>query len=154
MESIKKDISKKRKEYNLKWNSKHRLENRIRASVWREKNPDYYNKYFSTETGLKNKTKSRWKNDYKMKFTEEEFEDLYYAWQSTDNCNNCLKKFKNPRNKHMDHDHTTGLPRAILCMSCNITGVFADDTEPTLKELRTPSHLVDAMIANQTNTHK
>tara|TARA_R110000787_G_scaffold135927_1_gene248312 strand:- start:243 stop:701 length:459 start_codon:yes stop_codon:yes gene_type:complete len=59
-----------------------------------------------------------------VKFTEEEFEFLYASYINTTECQlnihiNCSKTFKNTKDRHLDHDHKTGKPRAICCCKCN-----------------------------------
>jgi hypothetical protein len=51
--------------------------------------------------------------------------------QSQNNlCAICKILFENPRTTHLDHDHTTGKIRGILCQKCNHgIGLFKDSTE-------------------------
>ena len=40
------------------------------------------------------------------------------------NCSHCGKEFKNSRDEHLDHDHETGLFRAIDCCKCNANDTY------------------------------
>ena len=47
------------------------------------------------------------------------FDELYEIYINTMNCQHCGIEFKNSRNRHLDHDHNTGLFRKIICCKCN-----------------------------------
>ena len=47
------------------------------------------------------------------------YESLYEYYLSINECEVCEIKFKNNRDRCMDHSHTTGLFRWVLCRSCN-----------------------------------
>ena len=49
-----------------------------------------------------------------------DFDELYYTYIRTLNCSHCNKEFKNSLDRCLDHDHSTGLFRAIVCRGCNI----------------------------------
>lgn len=71
----------------------------------------------------KHHTKANWKR-WGIKFTEEEFEFLYGVYINTNECQlnihaSCSITFKNSKDRHLDHDHKTGKPRAICCCKCN-----------------------------------
>ena len=63
--------------------------------------------------------KSYWRNQLKIKFTNEEFEYLWGVYTTIDSCMKCNNKFKTSFDKCLDHNHFTGEPRYILCRSCN-----------------------------------
>tara|TARA_R110000796_G_scaffold197056_1_gene313456 strand:+ start:64 stop:489 length:426 start_codon:yes stop_codon:yes gene_type:complete len=50
----------------------------------------------------------------------DDFDDLYEVYMKTMKCGHCNKEFKNSLDRHLDHDHETGLFRKILCCGCNI----------------------------------
>ena len=62
--------------------------------------------------------KSNWKK-YGLKVTEEEFESIYYMYIFATECDLCNKKFKNTKDRQMEHNHETGEFRNIVCNSCN-----------------------------------
>lgn len=44
-----------------------------------------------------------------------------------DHCEICRVKFKNSKNRHIDHDHETGCVRGVLCSNCNrVLGLVKD----------------------------
>tara|TARA_R110001606_G_scaffold296546_1_gene444337 strand:+ start:81 stop:530 length:450 start_codon:yes stop_codon:yes gene_type:complete len=49
----------------------------------------------------------------------DDFDELYYVYIRTLKCSACNKDFKNSFYRCLDHDHETGLFRAIVCRSCN-----------------------------------
>ena len=63
-------------------------------------------------------TKCSWKR-HGLIVTEEEFEALYYMYIYTSHCDLCDKQFKNTMDRHMEHSHSTGEFRNIVCRSCN-----------------------------------
>ena len=67
---------------------------------------------------MKNKidTISRWK---RRGVIYGDFEELYYTYIRTLNCSHCNKEFNSSRDRHLDHNHITGLFRAIVCQKCN-----------------------------------
>tara|TARA_R110000744_G_scaffold30667_1_gene72447 strand:- start:2051 stop:2437 length:387 start_codon:yes stop_codon:yes gene_type:complete len=56
-----------------------------------------------------------------MKLREgEDWISIYIHYNITDECELCGIKFKNSKNKHLDHDHDSGFVRDVLCARCNI----------------------------------
>ena len=75
----------------------------------------YKTKYHKTDTICK------WKYSGVV---YDDFEELYYIYMNTLNCSHCNKEFKNTKNRCLDHDHETGLFRAIICQKCNINDSY------------------------------
>lgn len=67
----------------------------------------------------KNDMKSKWKNQLKINFTDEEFEFIWGVYQNIEECMKCSKHFKDRFDKCLDHNHDTGEIRYILCRCCN-----------------------------------
>jgi len=116
-EANKDKIKEKQKEYRLTNKDKmkeYRLTNK-------EKIKEYTKEYNQTETGKKTRTISVWKNKCKILFKDKQEEEFYYnTYINTHRCTWCDVDFKNSKDRHLDHCHTCGLPRAIICTSCNI----------------------------------
>jgi len=91
----------------------------------KEKSKEYYlknkekiNEYRKTEKGRKVKRISDWR---KRGVVSNNFDELYDYYLSVSVCENCgceLDKCNKSR-KCLDHDHTTGLFRNVLCHYCN-----------------------------------
>ena len=64
-------------------------------------------------------TKKSWKKQG-MKFTNEDFENIYNQYIYASNCELCNNKFKSSRDRQLDHNHKTGEIRNIICRSCNL----------------------------------
>ena len=63
-----------------------------------------------------NQTIRRWRNRGLM---HDDYNALYETYIATTHCNHCKKEFKDNYDRCMDHDHTTGLFRNIVCHKCN-----------------------------------
>ncbi len=88
---------------------------------WRDKNRDRYNTW-AREHHKKHREKynayskaQRYVRTYGITLDERErmIESQDYC------CKICGKKFKTQRHAHIDHSHTSGKIRGILCSSCN-----------------------------------
>lgn len=97
--------------------------------VWRAKNPDknaQYGKNFrSTEYGKRCVLNDNLRVNYGI--TLEKYEELFAAQNG--NCKICEKNQKNfSKRLHVDHDHTTGVIRGLLCHHCNTgLGLFKEN---------------------------
>jgi len=67
----------------------------------------------------KNRCKSRWKHRGLIA-SDDEIESIYYMYIYATNCELCNLEFKSSLNRHMEHNHTTGEFRNIVCNSCNL----------------------------------
>ena len=54
------------------------------------------------------------------------YESLYEYYLSINECEVCKTKFKDSQDRCMDHSHTTGLFRWVLCRSCNVMDKWMD----------------------------
>jgi hypothetical protein len=71
----------------------------------------------------------------KFNITQERYEELLAAQGG--GCAVCSKRPKPGKSLHVDHDHTTGAVRGLLCFSCNAA----------LGHLRDDPALIDALMA-------
>jgi len=90
-------------------------------------------RYSKTEKGHRDLKIKNWRA-YGMKLREgEDWESIYYFVESCDKCEDCNNVFKSRRHRHLDHDHTTGYIRKVLCCSCNNKQKFKDNPELNVK---------------------
>ena len=93
--------------------------------VWKNKPKDYSKKYYekNKETYLREAPSRRRWTKYRM--TEKQYKDLIKS--QGNKCAICQNEFSNkrPNDPCVDHDHTTGKVRGILCRRCNVAfGMF------------------------------
>ena len=73
-----------------------------------------------------------------------DFDELYQTYINTLECQHCLKEFKSTRERHLDHCHTTGEFRKIVCHNCNIHDTYINYpngyTEQDRKEQQNKKH--------------
>jgi len=64
----------------------------------------------------------RWRNEYNppLVCTDEEIETIYNRYIYCSKCELCEKTFTSSLDRKLDHCHTTGKFRNIVCNACNI----------------------------------
>lgn len=96
-----------------------------------KKYPKYKKKISSNKTYLLHSTPEKRKNDklkHRYGISLVEYEQLVRNQNGL--CQICGQENSNKRSFHVDHDHTTGKIRGILCSKCNIClGLVNDDIE-------------------------
>ena len=97
------------KEYKVEYNQK----NKEAISLQKKE-------YHSTPKGIKVQTISNWR----QRGVIGDLEQLYILYINTDKCMYCEKSFADSVDRCLDHDHETGLYRAVLCRSCNTKDIL------------------------------
>ena len=95
---------------------------------WQKKNRDkcnknnskYYNSLSHSEKTIKD-----WRNGKKMKLREgEDWDSIYLFYITCETCEQCgLRLTEGGRkltSRNLDHDHSTGFIRNVLCWGCNV----------------------------------
>tara|TARA_R110002110_G_scaffold265281_1_gene481220 strand:+ start:281 stop:640 length:360 start_codon:yes stop_codon:yes gene_type:complete len=92
--------------------------------------------YRKTPIGIKGNCISSWKS-LGLKLQEGQTYDMIYErYLNSEKCECCLKPYLEYKGKHMDHCHTTGKFRNVLCRSCNqLRGHIEKDYKLILKLL-------------------
>ena len=113
------------------WYKKNKNLTKERAKDWVEKNPE--KRKAVARKYAKSNPKTLRNNALKSQYgiTLEEFDNKRSAQQHK--CAICKNEFKSTRDAHLDHCHTTGKIRDILCGSCNKgLGFFKDSIQTIL----------------------
>ena len=120
---------RKNKEKEAEYAKQYYEQNKEKISDYNKQyNKDNFNKiaeqkkaYRATEKGTKIHRIGAWKG---AGVICDDWDALYKTFCNTWNCENCNDKLVEERykgnKKCLDHDHTTGLFRAILCSTCNV----------------------------------
>jgi len=108
-----------KKEYNKNYHQENKDKINQQKKEYREENKDKIKEWRKSPAGHKSKMKSNWK-EYGVIFDEAGgFEKVYERYLNTTECDVCKSGFDETNKKCLDHDHTTGLFRQILCNRCN-----------------------------------
>ena len=129
-ENNKVEILEKNKEYKrlymIEYNKKNKDNTEKKTKIkeyqkeYREKNKEHIQQqkkeYKKTEKGIKSNRITSWKY---IGVIHDDFDALYTHYINTNECNVCKTTFTDKNVKYLDHDHTNGQFRYILCNSCN-----------------------------------
>ena len=66
------------------------------------------------------KSVASWKYRGMILKENECWDDIYDRYIKCEKCEFCNNVIKNSLDKHLDHDHTTGFIRGVLCRRCNV----------------------------------
>ena len=127
-----------RKEYHKEWyiNNKEKIKQQNKESYkknkekvnerskkWYEDNKEKHKyimkEYRQTPIGIKITTINNWKT-YGLKLFGYTYDEVYEYYLNCNNCEICNKDISiGGHQKNMDHCHSTGIFRWVLCASCN-----------------------------------
>ena len=108
----------RRKEHDRRYRERHKEKIAERKNEYMK---EYSKKYDKTPAGIKRKTIYDWK---RRGVITNDFDTLYDLYINTDKCMYCEKVFVDSVDRCLDHDHETGLYRAVLCRSCNVKDIL------------------------------
>jgi len=114
-----KDNQEKTKEYNKKYYEDNKKYHQKYYEDNKEKKMEYKKEYRKTYNGLKVDRLTCWKQRGLICENLDEIYDRYILTEVCDNCGIQLNEDFNTK-KCMDHCHTTGEFRNILCNLCNV----------------------------------
>ena len=110
----------KSKQQNADYYANNQEREKARALEYRKQNKEKVAEYWKSESGRKATRINNWK---RMGVVCDDFTQLYETYISTTNCEKCDIELcsgqKGNNKKCLDHDHTTGLFRNVLCNKCN-----------------------------------
>lgn len=120
-----------KKAYNHRWHIENREKNAERHRRWRAKNPDkdaVYNKRWRERNPERNAALIRdWKLRRDFGISTVEYEHILLKQSGL--CAICRRP-DDKRRLSVDHCHTTGKVRGLLCLRCNRgIGLFRDDPD-------------------------
>tara|TARA_R110002020_G_scaffold456775_1_gene673432 strand:- start:139 stop:450 length:312 start_codon:yes stop_codon:yes gene_type:complete len=85
----------------------------------REKKKEYMRVYY-LKHGAKTRETTAISNWIKRGVKTKNLKDIYHKkYIPATHCEACNKEFINTRDRCLDHDHTTGKFRQIICQKCN-----------------------------------
>lgn len=90
------------------------------ARQWRKDNPENVERHL---VRMRARTKER-----RYGITQEQFDQMLL--DQNNKCKICSNNFKNSKDTHIDHCHSTNKVRGLLCNGCNMAlGQFEDNTD-------------------------
>lgn len=104
-----------------KLKEQNRLSNLKRIDEKREYNRTYMKSY---DPNPCKKYAANWRSRGVKLRENEDWESVYLFWLSCENCEACGKDLDGKPN--LDHDHTTGFIRDVVCVRCNNVRRFED----------------------------
>tara|TARA_R110002074_G_scaffold378686_1_gene556594 strand:- start:32 stop:475 length:444 start_codon:yes stop_codon:yes gene_type:complete len=122
-EKNKEQIKEQKIEYRENNKDKIKAQNKIYCEKNKAKIKEYAKIYGQTEAGKKSSRISKWKH---RGVICDDWDNLYERYVKCCICEDCGKDGIEGKNKHLDHEHLTGLFRNVLCLSCNIKRGFKD----------------------------
>ena len=120
-----------KKEWILKNKDRLNEKRRIYMKEYRNKNKDRLNNrdrlYSKTPSGMKSMRTRQWKT---RGVISDDWDMLHQHWELTSHCDKChvYLEGNSKEKKCLDHCHTTGQFRNILCHNCNLAEPRSQET--------------------------
>jgi len=113
----------KNKEYHKQYYEKNKERIKEQNNKYRENNKELIKIYDKSPAGIKSRTIGVWRFRGLIETEQYTFDELYEAYLYCIECEECGVTLTTGKRcsttKCLDHDHTTGIFRNILCHSCN-----------------------------------
>ena len=109
----------KRKQQQKDWRDKNKEKLKQQNKEYRELNKEHLEEYRQTEAGKKSTRIGKWKHRGVTLQFHQDWDSVYKSYIECEYCDECEVKFKNSKNRHLDHCHETGYIRNIICCRCN-----------------------------------
>ena len=113
-----------KKEYQKQYYIKNKEKIAEKRKEYRENNKEKIKEYRKTASGKKSRIISDWRRMGVIETDYYTYDELYEAYLYHPDCEECGVTLTTGKrcstSKCLDHDHTTGIFRNILCNSCNV----------------------------------
>jgi hypothetical protein len=111
------------KEYSQLYHQEHKEELKEKQKLYVLEHKGERRLYRQTPNGIKSNIISQWRSRGVLDHFNDNFETLYKIYQSTKFCDDCgyeLNTGDDRFRKCLDHEHTSGYFRGVVCHSCNV----------------------------------